>query len=174
MHYLILSFLILLLIPTFIALVFGAPWVPTPKKVVIKMLNAAHIKPKDIIYDLGCGDGRIVHLAVKNYQAIGVGLELSPVIYLMAKIKSFLFRSRAKILFRDFRYYSLKNADVIFCYLMPKTNQNLEKKLAQELKKGARVISYAFQFKNWKESNLIPKNPQENHAPIWVYEMGKI
>lgn len=167
-----LTIIIILLIPTFRALL-GAPWVPTPKRAALKMLKSAKIKPREILYDLGCGDGRIVHLAATKYKAQATGLELSPIIFLMAKLKQLLLFSPARILFRNFKNFSLANADIITCYLMPETNARLQKKLEQELKIGTRVISYAFQFKNWQEAKHIFPSKKDKTASIWVYQIGK-
>lgn len=74
---------IVILIPTLIAL-FGAPWVPTPKGRIRRMLELANIQPGETVMDLGCGDGRLVHLASMEFKAKGIGLELSPIIYTLA------------------------------------------------------------------------------------------
>lgn len=162
-----------IIVPTVIALVKGAPFVPTPLKITRRMLELAKIRPGEKIYDIGCGDGRMVHLASKKYQAEAVGFELSPLIYFGAKICQPFYRSKAKILFRDSRKQNLGDADVIFCYMMPESMQKFQEKFDRELKKGARVISYAFQIKKWKEVQKIERIKEKNEAPIWVYEIGK-
>lgn len=164
---------ILFIIPTFAALYHGAPWVPTPMKSARKMLELAKIKPGEKVYDLGCGDGRLVHLAAQEYQAKAVGFELSPAIYLIAKIRQLFWHSKAKILLRDWRLTNLSDADVIVCYLLKDTLKFYQKKLEKELKPGCRVISYAFNIGDWNASHQEPKNAQENLCAIWVYEMQK-
>lgn len=161
---------ILLLIPTIIALVTGAPFVPTPMKRVKKMLALAKIKKGEKVYDIGCGDGRMVYLAAKNYQANAIGLELSPLVYLLAKIRQLFWQSKAKIYFSDFRFQNLSKADVIVCYLLPESLARLQQKLDLELKKGARVVSYAFPIGTWKVKQRIERDPEQNLAPIWMYE----
>ena len=163
-----------ILIPTLMALLWGAPWVPTPKDRVRKMLELAKIKPGEKLYDLGCGDGRLVHLASKKYQSQAIGLELSPVIYVAAKLLQpwhFLFGSRAKIKFRNMFNVDLKNADVIVCYLMPHAMQRMNKKFKKELKKGTRVISYAFEMPEWEPIHHEPRIPEKKYSPIWVYKV---
>ena len=61
---------------------FGAPFVPTPRKTMQKMLDKAQIKPGQIVYDLGCGDGRFIRVAARKYQAKAIGIELNPILYL--------------------------------------------------------------------------------------------
>lgn len=161
---------ILLLIPTLIALVTGAPFVPTPMERVKKMLALAKIKPHEKVYDIGCGDGRMVYLAAKDYNANAVGLELSPLVYGLAKIRHFFWRSKAKIYFTDFRFQKLADANVIVCYLLPESLARLQEKLEKELKKGTRIVSYAFPIGTWKPKQRIERDPRHNLAPIWVYE----
>jgi SAM-dependent methyltransferase len=161
---------ILIIIPTVIAMVTGAPFVPTPMPRVKKMLQLAKIKKGEKVYDIGCGDGRMVYLAAKEYGANAVGFELSPLVFLLAKVRQFFWRSKAKIFFTDFRAQNLGDADVIVCYLMPDSLARLQEKLDKELKKGTRVVSYAFSIGTWKVNHREERDKENNLAPIWVYE----
>ena len=165
------AIMIVVMIPTLKALLRGAPFVPTPMEAIKKMLTFAELKPGSKIYDIGCGDGRSVYLAAKDYQAEAVGLELSPLVYCLAKIRKFFWRSKAKIKMKDFYFYNLSDADAIVCYLLPETLKRLKEKLEAELKPGTKIISYAFQMQGWKEKHLEQRNPELNMAPIWVYEI---
>lgn len=162
--------LILLLVPTIMALINGAPFVPTPMEAVEKMLELANIKEGQKVYDIGCGDGRMVYLAAKKYKANATGLELSPLVYALARVRHFFWRSKAKIKFSNFKRHNLSDADVIVCYLMPETLKLLQGKLDHELKKGTRVVSYAFPIGNWKVTHQEERNVKQKIAPIWVYE----
>lgn len=170
-----LQIILILLIgyPTLIALVKGAPFVPTPLYAVRRMLKFAKIKPNEKIYDIGCGDGRLVHLASKLYHAQATGFELSPAIYLLAKICQLFWRTKAKIRFGDFRKHNLSDANVIVCYMLPATLKSFQSKFDKELKKGTRVVSYAFPIGDWKPVLTTKRVGEKNCAPIWMYEIGK-
>ena len=112
----------------------------------------------------------MVYIAANDYGAKAVGLELSPLVYVLAKIRKIFWRSKAEIHFCDFRHKNLSDADVIVCYLLPEPLARLQPKLEAELKKGARVISYAFQIGNWEVTHREERDPKNNLAPILVYE----
>ena len=126
----------------------GAPWTPTPMRKVHKMLAMADIEPDDTIYDLGCGDGRMVIIAARHYGARAVGIEIHPLRYLWCQmmITMLNLRDRVQIVKGDFFKLNLSDADVITCFLLPTTNRKLQGKLKQELHAGARVVSSDFTF----------------------------
>ncbi len=162
--------LILLSIPTIISLIKGAPFVPTPFARVQKILKIANAGKGQTVYDLGCGDGRVVYLAANQYGAKAIGFELSPVVYLWALLRKLLWHSKAKIKFANFHHANLSDADIVFCYLLPNTMQALESKFIRELKKSAKVFSYAFEM-NHPQLKLIQQLPTEdNFAPLWIYQ----
>ncbi len=170
---LVISTLLMVFIPNLVAIIQGAPFVPTPMRAVEHVLKAAKIKKGDRVYDIGCGDGRFVYFANKLYQADSVGLELDPSIWCLAQIRKFLWKSKAKIVLGDFRNFNLSNANQIVCYMMPNTLAKFRIKFNKELKKGTRVVSYAFHIEGWTPVKKIPRNKKLNISPIWIYEVGK-
>jgi len=152
-------------------LLFVAP-VSTPRKVIKRALREAKIKPGESFYDLGCGDGRVLFQASRNYGCRAVGYELNLPVFLLAKFKVILHgKSRdIKIYFKNFLNQDLRKADVIFCYLTPRLMKKLEEKFKKEsLKKGTRIISFAFSIKGWQSKKVIkidPKTPR-----IYIYEV---
>jgi len=126
----------------------GAPWVPTPMNVVHKMLTIAEVGPDDLVYDLGCGDGRLIVTAARHYGSRAVGIEIDPLRYLwcQALITVLGLRDRVNIIFGDFFAQNLSTADVVTCYLLQSTNNKLMEKLKEELQPGTRVVSHAFSF----------------------------
>jgi len=126
----------------------GSPWVPTTFKMVHKMLDLAEIQPDELLYDLGCGDGRISVIAARKYKAKVVGIEINPLLWLWCQIVITIFglRSRVKVILGSFYNQDLSDAEVVACYLLPNTNKKLESKLLRELRPGTRVISNTFLF----------------------------
>ncbi len=126
----------------------GAPWVPSSMKVVNQMLELADVQPGERVYDLGCGDGRLVIAAARKYQAVGIGIELDPLRWLFCQILIAVFGLRGKVTVQrgDLFKIDLSDADVVACYLLPKTNKKLEEKLMRELQPGTRVVTNTFIF----------------------------
>jgi len=148
-------------------LIKGAPWIPTRMKKVRHMLSLSDIQPDEIIYDLGCGDGRFVVTAVRRYHAKAVGIEINLMLYLWCQLLITILglRRRIKILYGDFFKRDLSNADVVICYLLQETNDKLEDKLIKELKPTTRVISNSFLF------NKLPVINEDKDTGIYVYRI---
>ncbi|MBD3156284.1 hypothetical protein GF369_00490 [Candidatus Peregrinibacteria bacterium] len=164
---------IILVVPTIIALISGAPFVPTPMHVGKKMLQLGKVKKGETVVDIGCGDGRLVYLAAHKYGARAIGYELSPIVYILAKIRQCLWRSKATITFGDFRMHDLSQVDCIVTYMLPDTLKKFVPKFEKELKPGARIVSYAFHIGDWKPTHVEPACAREHRSKIWVYEIGK-
>jgi SAM-dependent methyltransferase len=122
------------------------PFVPTARKTVRAMLDMAAIEPGDTVYDLGCGDGRFVFAAVAK-GAEATGYEYSVFVYLLAKFLS-LFHPGSSIRFGDFWKKKYRDADVIFCYLLPEGMARFGREIWPTLKPGCRVVSNAFLLKD--------------------------
>lgn len=152
--------------------VIGAPYVPTPMAGVKKMVALGSIQKGQKIYDIGCGDGRILYESEKN-GAVAEGFELSPLVYAIAITKKLFKKSNAKIHFRDFQNFSLHDAHVIFCYMMPHSLKKYTEKFERELRRGTKIISYAFKIGDWTPAGKIERDPSKNVAPIYLYEIGK-
>jgi SAM-dependent methyltransferase len=133
-------------------------YVPTTNEVVDRMLHVANVSALDVVYDLGCGDGRIVIAAAKKYGARGVGVDLDP-----ARIREA--RENAKkagvenlVTFKvaDLFKTDLTEATVVTLYLLPELNRRLKPKLFAELRPGARVVSHDFDMgREWPADEYI-------------------
>lgn len=126
----------------------GAQWVPTSISTVNKMLIIADVGPDDLVYDLGCGDGRIIVTAARRYGARAVGIEIDPLRYLWCQLLITVLglRDQVQVVFGDFFGKDLSEADVVTCYLLQVTNEKLEAKLLEDLRPGTRVVSNYFTF----------------------------
>ena len=127
-------------------------YVPTPEAVVEAMLQVANVGKNDIVYDLGCGDGRIPVTAAKKYGATGVGIDIDPQRIKEAKenVAKNNVGDRVKIVQGDLFEQDLSQATVVTLYLLPSLNVKLMPKLMKELKPGTRVVSHAFDMGDWK------------------------
>jgi SAM-dependent methyltransferase len=133
------------------------PYVPTPQHVVEAMLELGEIKPADVVYDLGCGDGRIVVTAAQKYKARGTGIDINP-----ERIKEAEENARKGGVARRVRFLeqNLFDADVhdatlVTLYLLPDVNMRLRPILLRQLKSGTRIVSHAFDMGDWKPDKEI-------------------
>jgi tRNA G37 N-methylase Trm5 len=122
------------------------PYVPTPDEVVDKMLTMAKVNKNDVVYDLGCGDGRIVITAAKKYGARGVGIDLNPERIKEANenLQKAKVGDRVKFMVGDLFESNFSEASVVTLYLLPQVNAALRPQLWRQLKVGTRVVSHAF------------------------------
>ena len=151
-----------------------APYIPTPEILVQTMLQAADVKPGDVVYDLGSGDGRIVIAAAKSFGAHAVGVELRPDLCRKAelRVKAMGLEDLVKIVPGNFLHVDLSPATVVTIYLLTSSNERLKPNLEKYLRPGARVVSNDYPMKGWRESRLrIVKMGSAEHK-IYVYEMG--
>ena len=140
---------------------YNSPWVPTPLEEVHKMLQLAEVGPDDLVYDLGCGDGRLVVVAARDYGSRAVGIEIDPLRYLWCQLLITILglRDRVQIIFGDFFDIDLGDANVVTCYLLPMTNEKLEDKFKQELQTNTRIVSNNFLFSGLQ---LQRKDPEKD------------
>lgn len=166
-----LAIMLALFLPTLYAMIGGAPFVPTPMPQVRRMLNAVPLKAGMTVYDLGSGDGRLVHTAAREYGVKAIGYELSPVVWLWSKALALLWRSKAELRLGNFWSQNLSDANVIVCYLLPKTMTTVQTKLFAQLKSGTFIISNSFAIEGltpWKE---IPRDRVKKLGPVWIYKI---
>lgn len=170
----LIAILLFILIPTAIAGFSGAPTVPSPRMIVKKMVEAAKIKPGELVYDLGAGDGRILITAAKEHPDCRlVGFEYAPVTYAWARFKIFLYglSKKIKLHWQNFYTQNLSHADVIFVYTSPHSMEKLRDKFEKELHSGTRVVSYAFDIKGWAPAEKVEIGHRK--APIYLYKIDR-
>ena len=112
----------------------------------------AELKPDELLYDLGSGDGRVLIMATREFEAKCIGIELNLFRYALSnwRIKRMGLANQIKVIRSSFFEADLSQADVVFMYLLPSINEKLKPKLINELKKGARVITFSYIMNGWK------------------------
>ena len=150
-----------------------APDFPSPEVVVERMLEAARLKPGETVYDLGCGDGRIVIMAARKFRAKAVGIELSMPIVKAAivRVRSLGLDDQVTIIHANLLKVDLRPADVVTIYLLTTSNEVLRPNLERDLKPGARVVSHDFQIPGWKPTVSEKIEAEGRSHKIYVYEM---
>jgi predicted RNA methylase len=155
---------------------FIAPFVPSPVVVVQHMLKLAQLKPGEVLFDLGAGDGRTVIMAAKSFGARAVGVELREDLAkkAMGTIYDSGLADRVTIVNGDMFSVDLMSADVVFLYLTTSANEKIRPKMEQELKKGVRIVSHDYEIIGWKPVKVenFCENPQIGYPShtIYLYE----
>lgn len=151
-----------------------APAYPTPQAVVERMLTLADVKPGEMVYDLGCGDGRIVITAATKFSARAVGVEIRRDIYeaTLARVASLGLSDQVRIVHGDALKTDLTPADVVTLYLLTSSNERLRPVLEAQLKPGARVVSHDFEIRGWKPEQTEKMMLQGRPHMIYAYRIG--
>jgi SAM-dependent methyltransferase len=147
-------------------------YVPTPPDVVAEMLRLVAVTPTDVVYDLGCGDGRVVITAAKRYQARGVGIDIDPqrIRESRANARRAGVANRVKFLQQDLFETDIREATVVALYLLPELNRKLRPKLLSDLRPGTRIVSHDFDMGDWRPDQVIyvPGSTYEHSVYYWV------
>jgi cyclopropane fatty-acyl-phospholipid synthase-like methyltransferase len=130
----------------------NTPFVTSPPQIVSAMLDLAKVGSADKVYDLGCGDGRIVISAAKQYGARGVGIDINPerIEEARANARDAGVTERVNFEVNDLFDADIHDATVVAVYLLPEANLRLRERLLRELKPGTRVVSHSFNMGDWK------------------------
>ena len=158
------------------------PYVPTPEEVVMEMLKIAHVGKNDVLYDLGCGDGRIVITAAKKFGCRGVGIDIDPQRIRESQSNAIEAGVSDKVQFIQMDLFETKisEATVVTLYLLSKVNLRLRPKLLRELDPGTRVVSHEFTMGEWDSDattsvkaedywQLYPENEWNVHnVYLWI------
>ena len=158
------------------------PFVPTTEEAVQAMLKLADVKTNDTVYDLGCGDGRIVIAAAKNFGARAVGIDIDPQRIKEANenAKKAGVENRVKFIEQDLFKADFHEATVVTLFLLPQVNLQLKPALLKQLKPGTRVVSNTFDMGDWKpekEFNVASDTGDDDaflsrHLFLWIVPKG--
>ncbi|MDZ7639004.1 MAG: class I SAM-dependent methyltransferase [Bryobacterales bacterium] len=151
-----------------------APYVSSPHNVVERMLELCGVSESKVVYDLGCGDGRILVAAAKKHGAHAVGVELSPKwaqVATDAAVEAGV-QDKVRVLQQDMMEADLSNADVVTLYLISEANLILRPKLEKELRPGACVVSHDFEIEGWKPRKVEKIMVYQRPHSIYVYQVA--
>jgi SAM-dependent methyltransferase len=133
-------------------------YVPTPHEIVDRMLDVARVRIGDVVYDLGCGDGRMVIAAAKKYGTRGVGVDLDPARIHEARENAQRAGVESLVTFKvgDMFETDIREATVVLLYLLPELNRRLKPKLFAQLQPGARVVSHDWDMgRDWPPDEYV-------------------
>ncbi len=153
-----------------------APYVPSPEPIVDRMLEIANLKPGEVLYDLGCGDGRVLIAAVQKYHAKAVGVELNSKIYKRAedRINLLGLQNHIQLIHGDLLDVDLSDADVVTLYLMRSSNEGLRPRLEKFLKPGARVVAHDYPVPGWKPNRVEEAETDSHVHTVYLYVMPPV
>jgi len=151
-----------------------APYVATPMEVVAKMLEAAEVDSDDVVYDIGCGDGRIVVAAAEKYGARGVGIDIDPIRIDEAKenARSANVEHLLRFYLGDATTMNFSEATVVALYLLPESNAILRPMFDEQLKPGALIVTHNYRVPGWKEKEIgtfYVKDEWDKEHSIFLY-----
>lgn len=153
------------------------PYVPTPYPVVRAMLKLAEVGPEDTVYDLGCGDGRILIVATKEFnvkKAVGIELDRERYKLALERIKEERLEERVRVIHGDFFEVDIREATVVTLFLLTSVNEMLKPKLERELRNGARIVSHEFRIPGWRPEKVVEVRDDNGllHT-IYLYIIGR-
>jgi len=148
---------------------------PTPDEVIEKMLELADVKENDVLYDLGCGDGRVLIKAAKERKVKCVGIEIKKELVDEAqkRVAREGLERLIKIVHGDIFQEDISDATVVYLYLTTELNAQLKPKLEKELKKGTRVVSHQFEVPGWravKTEGVVDMFGQVHRLYLYIVE----
>lgn len=153
-----------------------APYVTSPQRVVDRMLEMAAVKSSETVFDLGCGDGRVLFTVVQKYRAKAVGVEIDPKLVESTRdqAQKMAMGNRVRVVQGNLLEADLSEADVVTLYLLTESNQLLRPRLEKMLRPGARVVSYDYAVPGWKPKwveRVEDNNARSHDHLIYLYEM---
>ena len=153
-----------------------APYVTSPQRVVDRMLEMAAVKSNETVFDLGCGDGRVLFTAVQKYRAKAVGVEIDAKLVesTRAEAQKMAMGNRLRVIQGNLLDADLTEADVVTLYLLTQSNEMLRPRLEKMLHPGARVVSYDYAVPGWKPKwveRVEDSNSRSHDHLIYLYEM---
>lgn len=150
-----------------------APYVNSPGPIVDRMLELAHLKPGETLFDLGSGDGRVVIAAASKFGAKAVGVELSESLVRKSqqRIKEEGLEEKVSVVHANMLDADISKADVVVIYLLRDSNDLIRPKLEASLRPGTRVVSHDYEIRGWKPIAVEEADAHKRAHKIYLYEM---
>jgi SAM-dependent methyltransferase len=151
----------------------GAMFHPSARVRVKTFLDHVPMKAGDLLFDIGCGDGRVLREAKRRYGVRALGFEVNPLAYALARIRTCGMEG-IEVRLSNFWNADIGDADVVFCYLFPDVMGRLALKLEKELRPGTRVISCNFPIPGWRHMELLYPESSLHADPIYLYQIPAV
>ena len=150
------------------------PYDPTPHNVVAQMLRLAQVREGDVVYDLGCGDGRIVIAAAREHRARGVCVDIDPQRIRESRVNAMAagVTQRIRFIEQDLFAAEIREATVVMLFLWPDVNLKLRPKLWRELRPGTRVISYIHDMGEWTPQRTMTVQGRYGERRLYLWTIG--
>ena len=146
-------------------------YIPTPHDAVAAMLQLAQVGAADVLYDLGCGDGRLLISAAQRWGTRGIGIDVDPACLARAQAAAAAAGVGHLITWHQGDLYEcdLSAATVVTLYLLPHLNLRLRSRLWQQLRSGARVVSHQFDMGDWQPDQVVQLIPSEEESTLYLW-----
>jgi len=150
-----------------------APWVPTKDELLPYIMGLAKVGSGDVVYDLGCGDGRVViEAALRGAKAVCVEINKELIARAEERARKLGVIDRIEFINDDFFNVSLSDATVIYMYLLTSVNKMLKPKLSRETRLGTRIVTLDFEIPNWKPVHVVRVSLGYREAILYLYIRG--
>ncbi|MBE9155522.1 class I SAM-dependent methyltransferase [Nodosilinea sp. LEGE 06152] len=148
-------------------------FVPTPADAATAMLKLADLSAADVVYDLGCGDGRLLVQAALDYGVQGVGVDIDPVLLEQARAlaRQVGVEHRLRFIQGNLFEADLHDATVVLIYLLPHLNLRLRSRLQTQLRSGSRVVSHMFDMGDWLPHLTLRLEPSEEDSVLYLWQI---
>lgn len=148
-------------------------FIPTPDDAIDAMLKLADLTPADHAYDLGCGDGRLLIKAARDYGVTGIGIDVDETLLTTAQTSAARAGVDHRLAFLQGNLFEsdVSDATVVFLYLLPHLNLRLRPRLLQQLQPGARIVSHQFDMGDWAPDLTLRLEPSEEDSVLFLWHV---
>ena len=148
-------------------------YIPTPNDAVAAMLELAHVGTDDILYDLGCGDGRLLIQAAQRWGTRGVGIDIDSerIAQTQRQVEALSLQDRITLHQGNLYESDVRSATVVMLYLLPHLNLRLRPRLREQLRSGTRIVSHQFDMGDWVPTRVVKLVPSEEDSTLYLWVM---